>query len=188
MNDAPIQREIIAGERLIWTGQPRQGLRPTFEEQGGVNFAVAGFFVFWLVMVASITLDNLWDVEGRFNLRVLIAGLVFFAFGSALLDFVAGYDAVDRQHTFYGLTDQRIILISGILRPNLRSFLLHDLQRTEVEVQDNGSGTISFKDVSYTWRGASIVPSFAKIENVEWIHDLVRRAKEQPQRARADAS
>ncbi len=188
MDNAPIRRELSAGEQIVWSGRPRQGVRATFEQRGCAQFVVIAFLLFWLLAVASLTLRHLWDDEGHFDPGALLGGFVMVTVGSACLAFAVGYDAVDRAHTFYGLTNRRIILITGILRPSVWSYPLHQLQRIEVEVQDDGHGTILFKDVPYTRWDDPVVPSFTKIENAQHIHDLVLRAMELPHEGSTDGS
>jgi len=179
-DDEPIRQQLNAGEHLLWSGRPRQGIRPTFEEQAGGSIAFIAFMGVWLVMVAFSILSNLRDIEGQFEPGVLIGGVGILLVGGAILALAVSSDAVDRAHTFYGLTDTRIIQITGVRRPSIRSCPLHYLQRIDVQVRDDGSGTITFEDISYTqWDTPVILRSFDKVENVQSVYDLIHRAKEQ---------
>ena len=180
VDDEPIRQQLNAGEHLLWSGRPQQGIRATFKEQPGVPIAFIAFMGVWLFMGALSILGNLRDVEGLFEPKVLIGGVGILMVGGAMLAVDVGYDVVDRAHTFYGLTDKRIIQIMGVRRPSIRSYPLHYLQRIEVQVWDGGSGTIAFEDVSYTqWDTPVILRSFHKVENVQMVYDMIRGAKEQ---------
>src|SRR5215218_4992446 len=122
VGDQPIPQQLDAGEHFLWSGRPRQGIRATFEEQATGLLAVIVFLVFWLSALVILSLLNVRNVEGQFDPGALFVGLGMFMVGGTMLAWTLGYDAVDRAHTFYGLTDQRIILITGLLRPSVWSY------------------------------------------------------------------
>ncbi len=178
-HDEPIRQQLNAGEHLLWSDRPRQGVRPTFEEPGAGLLVAIVFLLLWLFVVAIVTLANVRDVEGQLDSGALSRGLFLLAFGGILLYIVCSSNAVIREHTFYGLTDQRIIHVTGAPPRLVRSYPLHYLQHLDVQVRDDGSGTITFEAISYTRWDTPVVLSFHKVENVQMVYDLIRSAKEQ---------
>jgi hypothetical protein len=180
VDDEPIRQQLNTGEQLLWSGQPRQGFRATFEEQEGACLLIIIVLLLLCLFVVVIgTVSNLWDVEGQFNSGALIAGLILLAIGGTVLYFVCNTVAMVRKHTVYGLTDQRIIHVTEDPSRVVRSYPLHQLHHMAVQVRADGSGTITFEDISYTHFDTPVVLSFKQIEKVQMVYVLIDKAKEQ---------
>jgi hypothetical protein len=183
VGDQPIRQQLNAGEQLLWSGRPRRGIRAAGSSRAGRLIRWITPFVYWLFVMAIFIWINLRDVEGQVNSGAIVIGVGGLMVGWAMMVFALGYEAVDREHTFYGLTDQRIIRITGILHPSVWSCPLQLLQRIHVRMREDGSGTIAFADVACTYKGSSVVPTFEKIDNVQSVYHLIHQAKEQAQGA-----
>jgi hypothetical protein len=105
-----LRQELDPGERLLWAGQPRQGLRLQTSDFVMIPASLmwGGFAIAWEVMAFAIGAPiffKLWGIPfvlvGLYNM----VGRFFF-------------DARSRARTFYGLTDRSLLLItdgSGVL-------------------------------------------------------------------------
>ena len=71
-----------------------------------------------------------------FGIPFVIVGLVF-AFGRFIID------AKQRAHTFYGITEDRIIIKSGVFSKSIKSLQIKTLSDIEYNEKNDGSGTIS---------------------------------------------
>jgi hypothetical protein len=180
MDEDPIRRQLDSGEDLLWSGQPRRGVRATIEEQDlGFLIGFIGFFVFWFSIIICTTLRNSRDVEGHLDVGSLTVGACFCIFGLVFLSLALRQGAISRPHVHYGLTDRRIVHITGVLPPTVRSYPLDHLERIDVSIHGNGRGTVTFLDATYpTANGQTGILSFEQIDNVQSVYDLIRAAQE----------
>ncbi len=89
VDDEPIRQQLNAGEHLLWSGRPRQGIRATFEEQAaGLLVASSRLWGSGCSWLAISILGNLRDVEGQFDPGALIGGLGILMVGGTMLAFV----------------------------------------------------------------------------------------------------
>ena len=171
------------GERLLWSGAPRQGLvfRPTDLFQVPFSLLWAGFAVFWNVTV--------WVSGGPLFFRLW--GLPFLAVGAYITVGRFWVDARRRARTTYGLTTERILIASGGLGRTLTSLSLRTLTDVTLSQRPDGSGTITFGPSSVAssmyagtpWPGVRQPPSFELIENARRVYDAIRDAQEAAGRA-----
>src|SRR5262245_42873595 len=94
-----ISTELSAGEKLVWSGRPRTGLRLSGADAFLIPFSLVwcGFAVFWEKNALRIGAPDFFRL---FGLMFVVVGL-YFVFGR----FIA--DAIRRGKTFYGLTPRR---------------------------------------------------------------------------------
>jgi hypothetical protein len=93
-----LQRELAPQEKLLWVGQPRQGLLLRSADLFLIPFSLlwGGFAVFWeasVVRTGAPFFFKLWGVP-----FVLVG--IYIVFGRFFAD------ARQRRRTFYGVTDQ----------------------------------------------------------------------------------
>ena len=92
-----------------------------------------GFAFFWeaeVIKMKAPLLMRLWGIP------FVLVGL-FFVFGRFL------YDARRRERTFYGLTDRRAIIISGLSQRTTQSLSLRTLGDVSLSERSDMSGTIT---------------------------------------------
>jgi len=98
-------------------------------------------------------------------------------------------DSRSRRRTYYGLTNERIILISGLFSRQIKSLSLRTLSDVSLIERSDGSGTITFGPtlplfgafgaMSGAWPGARQFgpPAFEMIADAKRVFDLIRKAQ-----------
>jgi hypothetical protein len=173
------QSELSSGEKLIWSGQPLMGMRFRKQDTFLIPFSLlwGGFAIFWewgVINSKAPFFFRLWGIP------FVLVGL-YLIFGRFFVD------AKQREKTFYGLTSERIIIISGFFSRNVRSLNLKTLSEINLDEKPDGSGTIAFGPVylstarwaSGGWPGASryAPPSFELIKRVKEVYESIRCAQ-----------
>jgi hypothetical protein len=174
-----ITAELAPGEKLVWAGRPRRGIRLTAADLLLVPLSLVwcGFAVFWEMTVLK---------QGGPDFFALF-GLIFVAAGIYIVVGRFFADAIRRSKTFYGVTTQRAIIVSGIFSRNVKSLELSSLGGLSLSEQRDRSGTITLGPPSGlyawaaglagpSWPGAAryLPPAFEMIENARQVHEQIR--------------
>jgi len=174
----PIERELSSGEKLLWSGQPRGGIRLRGSDAIVIPFSLlwCGFAIFWEWMVVrkgAPLIMMLWGIP------FILVGM-YFVFGRFIVD------ALSRAKTFYGVTNERVIIVSGLISRQVKSLNLRSLTDVSLSERSDGSGTISFGPtypmgywVPAGWPGAGryAPPSFEMVEQAKRIYEMIRQAQ-----------
>jgi hypothetical protein len=174
-----IQSQLTSGERLLWSGRPIQGIvfRPSDAFMIPFSFMWGGFAFFWEYSVIS---------AGNVPFFFVLWGLPFVAVGLHVILGRFVIDAKQRANTSYGVTNQRIIIVSGLLSRKIKSLNLRTLSDLSLDEKANGRGTISFGGSSLpnwwmsgmAWPGMpSPAPAFELIEDPRTVFEVVRKAQ-----------
>jgi hypothetical protein len=137
-----------------------------------------GFAIFWEASVLS----SIRKAPAFFALW----GIPFVAIGLYMVfgRFIA--DALARARTLYGVTDRRVIIVSGLTTRSTKSLLLPGLTEIEVQERSDGRGSLVFgRSNGYAnlwgrgWPGTrrELTPMFEGVENPRRIYDIIRRAQ-----------
>ncbi|MFO1523308.1 MAG: PH domain-containing protein [Kiritimatiellia bacterium] len=95
-------------------------------------------------------------------------------------------DAHTRGSTFYGVTSERIIIVSGLFSRQTKSLQLRTVSDISLSERSDGSGTITFgpqhpmaRSIPSGWPGAGqyAAPAFDMIERAKEIYDLIRQTQ-----------
>ncbi len=154
-------------EELIWTGQPQTGIK--FRKS---DILFIPFSILWTLFFAIfIWLYNIYTVVPFF-----VLGL-YMMFGRFIVD------AEYRTRVYYGLTDNRVIILSGYFKRKIESVPLKDLGDITISTKPDGSGTIILKPAQliYNWKTASYFHSASQftptqlefIPNAELVYDEI---------------
>jgi hypothetical protein len=179
-----IRLKLDADERLIWSGQPKQGIQLQLAD---VFFIPVGLFWTTFMIFAAIAIIGQEADLGSKIFGLIVIGL-FILFGLFLLGGRLWVDAALRRRTYYAVTDRRIIIISGLLRQKLQSIFLRTLSDITLTETRGGDGTISFGPVPlwyYCWYGlgwpgmggAFSVSCFRLIDRVREVYNLILQAQ-----------
>ena len=177
-----IEKELGSGEKLLWSGRPRQGLRLRPADAFVIPFSLlwCGFAIFW---EASVCKGNTPFFFKLWGVPFVLIGL-YIVFGRFFAD------ARTRARTYYGVTSERIIIVSGLFSRQIKSLSLRTLTDISLTERGDGSGTITFgPQFSYPfgrqsniggWPGSSqyAAPAFDLVEHVKEAYNTIRQAQQ----------
>jgi hypothetical protein len=180
--------QTAPGERVIWQGQPAQGIHFSPQDAFAVPFSLFWLFIVVAIFVVTLSgqatnVDPLTYVILPF---FLLIGL-YMAFGRFLFDRAA------RRKTRYYLTNQRALIESGLFRSSRRSVNLAAVPEIRFRSGRNGKGTVQFGTsagpfgmMPSSWPGAAqfLPPSFDGIEGAERVYELALTAQREAQAGR----
>lgn len=174
-----IQAQLTSGERLLWEGRPTQGIvfRPADAFMIPFSLLWGGFAFFWEYSVLS---------TDEALLFLALWGIPFVAIGLYLIVGRFVLDAKQRANTFYGVTNQRVIIASGILNSRVKSLNLRTLSDLTLDERSSGKGSISFGATNpfaqwtggMAWPGmSSSTPAFELVESARSVFEIIRKAQ-----------
>jgi hypothetical protein len=174
-----VQEEVGAGERILWNAQPKQGLTLQPSDAFMIPFSLlwGGFAIFWEFLV----------VTGGAPFFFALWGIPFVLIGLHMIVGRFFVDALQRKRTYYALTNERIVIISGLFSRNVKTLNLKTLQEINLTLRRKGSGTITFGPVDpaawRTWTTGSnrtrpISSSLVMIENANEVYQLIRSTQQ----------
>ena len=133
---AVVEPLLEPDERLIWSGQPRGGIRFELSDLFYVPFSLlwAGFAFFWNFAV--------WQSGGPLFARLF--GIPFVLVGIYIVVGRFVYDALRRKNTYYALTNQRVMILTQLFSRKLQSIRIGLIDPISIDVGGNGVGTIAF--------------------------------------------
>lgn len=176
---AALQPELGSGERLLWSGRPRQGVRLQAGDALMIPFSLmwGGAAIFWeySALRTGPLFFALWGIPFVCVGLYLIAGRFF-------------VDAWQRARTHYGLTNQRVLIVSGLRSRRVMSLPLRTLADLSLQERGDRSGTIQFGNLPapYGWMarsgwsgtGRQLPPAFDLIENVRSVYTQLQHARQ----------
>ena len=137
-----------------------------------------GFVLFW---EALALMGGIWPMA--------FFGLPFVVMGVHLLVGRFWIDARRRARTIYGVSNERIIIASGVFSRKVKSLNLRTLSDVSLTEKPDGSGTITFGPVhamtaalaGMSWPGmdASAVACLELIENAREVYEIIRNAQKE---------
>jgi hypothetical protein len=161
---------LESGERLLWCGIPKQGFMIRSSDLTLIPFSLiwGGFAFYWeyTVLQKGVPLMfRLWGIPFVLTGLYMIVGRFF-------------YDLWLRRGTYYGLTESRVLILSGVFVPTLRSIQCDGLSDIVLSAKENGKGTISFGKDRTVGRSRELAPRFEMIDDVRTVHSLILSQKE----------
>jgi hypothetical protein len=177
--ETALQTELLPGEHLLWSGQPRQGvmLRPSDAYMIPFSLLWGGFALFW---EATVLMSDAPVFFGLWGAPFVLVGLYMIVgrfFAEAWL----------RRQTVFGLTDRRVLIVSGLWQRHLRALNLRTLADVQLSVSRNGRGTLTFGSNSHPfapwssiWPGSGryAAPAFEGIEQPRAVYEQIHAAQE----------
>lgn len=186
-----IQGELGSGEKLLWSGKPRDGLIFRTSDIFAIPFSIffCGFSIFWMVGASyAVSAGASKGEVPAFAYIFPLFGVPFVAAGLYMLLGRFWVEKAQRAQTAYGVTDERVIIISGLFSRTVKSLNLRTLADISMSEKHDGSGTISFgaanpmfamfSGISW-WPGFRqySIPAFESIPNVRDVYKIIREQK-----------
>ena len=133
---------LFSGERLLWSGQPKQGLVLLGRDALLIPFSLmwGGFAIFWNASVWALPIAG-----GPTSLLFRLWGLPFLVVGLYLIFGRFIHDAHIRKTVSYAVTNQRVLVLRGSRSPKITSLDIDRLPRLELSEHRGGAGTIAFE-------------------------------------------
>lgn len=178
-SERAIRAQLGSGEKLLWSGQPRQGLRLRSADALMIPFSLlwGGFAAFWELSV----------IKNGGPLFFMLWGVPFVLMGLYITVGRFFADAYRRRRTAYGLTSERAVIVSGLFTQEVQSITLRTLGDIALTERSDRSGTITLGPAGRTpawmagsgWPGGgkSGPPTFEMIENARVVYDQLRGAQ-----------
>jgi hypothetical protein len=185
---------LDSGETLLWSGQPKQGLRLRASDAYMIPFSLmwGGFAIFWETMALAIPRGTKAGDEphdaGLIAWFFPLWGIPFVAMGLYIIFGRFFYDAAVRKKTFYAITNQRLIILKTLFSQNIASFDYAGLNTINVTERGDKSGDILFGTpngmssfAGSGWPGSvkSAVPGFYLLPDARQVYERIRQAQRQ---------
>ncbi len=183
--DTVVSAHLDPGERLLWTGQPRSGIRLRGSDIFLIPFSLVwgGFAIFWEYMA----LTSISKAPGPVAIIFPLFGLPFVLVGLYLIFGRFFVDARSRARTFYGITNERVIIVSGLFSQQIKSLDFEDLREVSLTQHSDGSGTITLGPTHFpqffnpggAWPGSQryAPPALELVDDAKEAYDLLRTAR-----------
>ena len=174
-----MQQELQRGETLLWAGQPHKGILFRTADAMLIPFSImwAAFAIYWESSVISMGAPFFYMLWG---IPFVLVG-IYIVFGRFILD------AKQRDTTYYGVTNERVIIISGLLSRKTKSLNLRTLTDVSMDEKSNGGGTITFgpgnpmawwgRSLPWPGMGQHMPPAFELNSGVRDVYAIIRDAQ-----------
>ena len=175
----PVDWHLGAGEQVLWSGRPPGGLLLR-----GADVFLVPFSLVWAAGVLNFSCGI-----SRVNNAPMMFSLVgaFFTAVAAYMTFGRFWiDTMRRDGTRYAVTNQRVIIRSGILRPGFTSLSLRNLGVVSLREGTDGTGSITFGASGApfssmyegtAWPGVRQPTQFERIPGARRVHDIILEAQ-----------
>jgi hypothetical protein len=129
-----MSKHLLPDERLLWSGQPKQGL--IFRK---TDWGVIPFSVMWCAAVF------VFESRAIRNCCPFVVGLLFAAVGAHMLVGRYVLDLWQRKTVWYALTNRRALIITGPPAAGAIQYVLKDVPEVELTERRAGWGSIYFR-------------------------------------------
>ncbi len=167
-----LRGHLDSNEKLIWVGVPKQGLTLRGSDALLIPFSLlwGGFAVFWELSVVNMNAPFFFKL---FGVPFVFIGL-YFIVGRFF------FDAHRRKKTNYGMTENRILIKSGIFSSSIQSLNIKTLSNITLTEKADGSGTIVlgpemafsgiFRGTGWPGAGSKMAPALEMIPDVRTVY------------------
>ncbi len=200
ISGTPLDSYLDPGEQLLWSGQPKQGVRLQAADAFMIPFSLVwgGFAFFWEASVlglTSFTSHQRVPVHSGVPIFMAIWGIPFCLVGLYIIFGRFFFDAYARNRTWYGITDRRVIVLKSSFNTNISSIDYINLTNLNLLERKDNSGDILF-GLPGPWgsmAGASgwpssrrypLTPGFYLLPQARTVYNLIRELQ---QKARSRA-
>jgi hypothetical protein len=172
--------ELLSGEKALWVGQPRQGILLRGADVFFIPFGLlwGGLAFFWEFSVITSGAPFL----------VVLLGIPFVLIGIYIIIGRFYVDAKQRARTFYAVTNERVLIVSGLFSRKVKSLNLRTLSDLSLSEGKGNEGTISFGGSfpfaglfggfsGWPGMGAFLGARFEQISGARAVFEVIRRAQ-----------
>lgn len=179
-----IEKHLDAGEKLLWSGQPAQGLAVQ-----AADFFLIPFSLVWSGMAFYFIFLG---VSSGASFPFLASQLLFGIFGFYFSVGRFALDAWYRACLSYAVTDRRVILAGDAPFAGVRSLPLGALSHLDVAESANRVGTVQFSPSQSLFEAGGLsmwqtslgrAPMFFRIADARAVASLIAEAKARATRA-----
>ncbi len=182
------QPHLSTDETLLWSGQPRQGIFLRGSDALLIPFSLiwGGFALVWegTVLFQFFFGSKSASPPGLMAFIFPLFGLPFVFVGLYLIFGRFFVDSWMRRRTWYGVTNQRVLIKSGLFSSNLKSLNLRSQSDISLTEKNDGTGTITFGNLPFFWMANSswpgmnrhVIPTLDNIAGAKSVYDLISRA------------
>jgi hypothetical protein len=174
-----LDAQLSPGEQLLWWGEPRRGIVFRAADAYMIPFSIlwTAFAVFWETGVLSSDAPILFKFWG---VPFILVGL-YMVVGRFFVE------ARVRAKTYYGVTNERILILSGLFTQTTKSLGLRTLTDVTLDERSDRSGTISFGpptqlgwwESSFNRTSQQPPPSFVLIPDAKKVYEIIMNAQRQ---------
>jgi hypothetical protein len=177
------QSYLLTAERVLWSGQPKQGLALSGKDALLIPFSLlwGGFAFAWNAGVWFAPFGD--DTGAGSGLFFKLWGLPFLVVGIYLIFGRFLHDAYLRKQLVYAVSDRRVMILRGA---RFSSLDVNRLPRLDLDEHRDGTGTLAFESGPSMFLGGRQgfgfwVPAldgtakFFRIEKPRTVYELVRK-------------
>jgi hypothetical protein len=143
----PLDHYLDPGEKLVWSGRPKQGVRLQAADVFMIPFSLmwGGFAFFWEASVLGLTsMTANHAPEHQPPIFFALWGIPFCVVGLYIIFGRFFFDAYARGKTWYGVTDRRVIVLKSSFSMNINSIDYINLTNLNLVERKDNSGDILF--------------------------------------------
>lgn len=191
------QSELLAGESLLWAGQPSRKVIFHVRDAFAIPFTLmwGGFAIFWELGVTG-NLGTSFHAAPDF---LALWGIPFVLIGQYMIWGRFFYTAWRKSRTHYAVTNKRVIVLNTAPRRKLTDRYFRNLESVSLTTRADGIGTIEFTPAAVrslertfgswggtSWRSNQIdidlsSTTFFDIPDVRVVYQLIQAQREQAQ-------
>jgi hypothetical protein len=172
--DSNLQQEfsayLLPNEELLWVEKPVQGFRTQMEDW----YLVTNFVIWCCFILVLFRKSGIEEIIHVIQLSLILSILY-------QLIFRYYYDLLKRKNSVYGISNQRILIKSGILNSEVTTLDIKNLPPVSLIHFKENKGSIKFGEDVSTGIGKSIrvhyAPKFDTIEEVSSVYQLILKLR-----------
>ncbi len=166
-------------ENIIWTDKPKTGI--VFRSE---DIIMIPFSILWVIN-AIYFFTSAYSLSAPFFF--LLSSFIFVIIGvfSVFARFII--DVLQRDNTLYAITNERIMILSGIFDKSLKSIPIISLKEINYTEKVNGTGTISidkenkaingYRDGLSVWFRINPASDLVQISDVRKVYNLINELR-----------
>lgn len=190
MFGSPLDSFLDPGERLLWSGQPKRGVRLQAGDVFLIPFSLVwgGFALFWEAGVLGLVHLDSRHPANHPPLFMAVFGIPFVLIGLYMIFGRFFYDAASRHRTWYGITNRRLVILKTLFGTKILSYDFATLTNLNVVERGDRSGDVlfgtpafglDFANTSFQSRRAPATPGFYLVPGVRDVYNQIRAARQQ---------